>query len=940
MAKKKVMHVISGTHWDREWRHTAEQSKPRLADLIDTMIETLEKNKDYKTFCLDGGLVVLEDYFTVRPENMQRIKKLISSGRVTLVNWYTLPDTFTVAPEAMVRNIKLGQTMAQEFGGTMNSGYTATSYGQTSQLPQLYQGFGITNAIFYRGTNKYFKSLPLIEWSAKDGSKIHLLRTFDEVTRTNWFFYVHQPLVVGKGTRDTTYTYSNDHIPSHCCDEMLYERGLVVLREKETFDKSPEALKKALGYIVDQAGPYAVANNILALNMEDNDVPFNLLPEMISELNKVSGDIEIVQSSMDEYMAKIVKDTKNIKLPTHQGELRNEAVEHGFNGLLGATHSSRIKLKIYNEKCETGLIYYAEPLASMASLLGIEYPETMLKRAWRHLLLNQAHDSICGAAVDRAHEDMLYNFSLAQMVSEEITARSELALVRKLNTAAAFKDGDYTVTLFNTLHQDREEVLPIIIDFPLNGDQPLKNEFGTYFDIIDENGKEYEYELLASDKISIGVERALDTKGISMPAERKRIVLKTDVPAMGYKTLAVRPRPPRYIKHPKPDTVRVPIAREEGVLENEFIKVTVNPNGTFSMLHKPTGHLMGNMHYYTDNGEVGNAHLSRIPDRDFVCTTLGANADITIVETNNLRGTLRIDLSITVPAAATDEGNDRLREVKVIPITTWLTLTKGGQYLKVHTKLHNEARDHRLRVNYPSGIKTDKVDVESAFAVDTRDIRVTYTGDNFEKFYAYQPMQNFIDLSSQKASLAVLNKGLREYEVKDDPERTIAITMLRTQRAYMTANSKMTPEELDQYTGQHSFGTLEYDYALYPHKGGWESAGVLDMAYKFKVGVHAVQSVPHNLGDMPVSGSLITIAGAKDLALAALKQADDGSGIILRVWNPGDKTVKASIKTKLPVSSAAECKLNESVEKELKVTRGSIAFESAPYKITTILLRY
>ena len=84
------MHVISGTHWDREWRHTAEQSKPRLIELVDSMLDTLEKNPKYKNYCLDGGFVVLEDYLTIKPENKELLKRFIKSGRVQLVNWYTL----------------------------------------------------------------------------------------------------------------------------------------------------------------------------------------------------------------------------------------------------------------------------------------------------------------------------------------------------------------------------------------------------------------------------------------------------------------------------------------------------------------------------------------------------------------------------------------------------------------------------------------------------------------------------------------------------------------------------------------------------------------------------------------------------------------------------------------------------------------------------------
>ena len=106
--KRRIVHLISGTHWDREWRHTAEQSKLRLADLMDNIINLLETKPQYSYFCVDGGTIVLEDYFTIRPENRDRVKKLIADKRLFIVNWYTLPETNTVAPEALIRNLLLG----------------------------------------------------------------------------------------------------------------------------------------------------------------------------------------------------------------------------------------------------------------------------------------------------------------------------------------------------------------------------------------------------------------------------------------------------------------------------------------------------------------------------------------------------------------------------------------------------------------------------------------------------------------------------------------------------------------------------------------------------------------------------------------------------------------------------------------------------------------
>ena len=127
------MHVITGTHWDREWRHTAEQSKLRLMDLIDSILNILDEDPEYNSFILDGGTIVLEDYFTVRPEKKEKIKTLIENKKLFIVNWYTLPETYTVAPEALIRNLQMGTEMAKEYGGAMRAGYTATGYGQTRE---------------------------------------------------------------------------------------------------------------------------------------------------------------------------------------------------------------------------------------------------------------------------------------------------------------------------------------------------------------------------------------------------------------------------------------------------------------------------------------------------------------------------------------------------------------------------------------------------------------------------------------------------------------------------------------------------------------------------------------------------------------------------------------------------------------------------------------
>ncbi len=310
-----------------------------------------------------------------------------------------------------------------------------------------------------------------------------------------------------------------------------------------------------------------------------------------------------------------------------------------------------------------------------------------------------------------------------------------------------------------------------------------------------------------------------------------------------------------------------------------------------------------------------------------------------MLESNVLRGTYRIDLKMVLPAAATVDGNDRTREMKELPITTTITLEKGCKYLKLNTKLTNEIRDHKLTVHFPSGISgADFADSESAWDVATRTIKWRDHKDNAEGFFPFQPMQNFVDVSDGKHGLAVMTKGLREYEIEDDNDRTVKITLIRTQRAYMTANGNMTVEELDKYTGQHSFGKLEYEYAIYPHTGKWNDAEVLNKAYEFKVPVKAVQGVPHK-GTLPVSGSFITVSPEKKVLISALKKSENGEGIILRVWNTTGEKLPLEISTILPVASVDRVRLDEQHIEAMKVKDGKLAMELGAHKIETFLIK-
>ena len=72
--------------------------------------------------------------------------------------------------------------------------------------------------------------------------------------------------------------------------------------------------------------------------------------------------------------------------------------------------------------------------------------------------------------------------------------------------------------------------------------------------------------------------------------------------------------------------------------------------------------------------------------------------------------------------------------------------------------------------------------------------------------------------------------------------------------------------------------------------------------------------------------------------VSALKQSEDGRGVVMRVWNPSSRRVDATITTMLPVKTACRLQLNETRLEDLPVCENRISLDIQAHKIETILL--
>ena len=90
--------------------------------------------------------------------------------------------------------------------------------------------------------------------------------------------------------------------------------------------------------------------------------------------------------------------------------------------------SARIDIKVAAGRAERILERYAEPLAA---LHGGAWPDRLLELAWRRVVDNSAHDSICGCSQDAVVSQVLTRFAEAEQIGRGAARRGDPAAGRR-----------------------------------------------------------------------------------------------------------------------------------------------------------------------------------------------------------------------------------------------------------------------------------------------------------------------------------------------------------------------------------------------------------------------------------------------------------------------------------------------------------------------------
>ena len=417
-----------------------------LVETIDRLIEIMEADPEFKYFTFDGQTVWIEDYLEVKPYMRDRLKALIEADRIQIGPWYSLPDHFSTHPEALVRNLLIGNRLAESMGGVTKFGYSIFSFSQIAQLPQIYSGFGVDSLVFYKLYPLDVVKKSEFWWESPDGTKA-LCSRLGPLARANFYFSFTIPTLLG----------GDPNSPEEGAWQVRYTDGAKICRLIDDGFEHPHAtelemdirvrdeeLKNSVEKTVRSAACESFNEEVL-LGFDGNDftMPLAELPESLRKANEVCEDVTFIHSTPLDYFAEFRQKTDLTQLPEVGGEMRYGPLCRQHCELMGTA----IKVMHRLAEAESLLIHNAEPFSAFGALGGATYPRDMLRLAWKTLLQCHAHDSAHGIGVPNIVPDSLHRLAEVKEMTEGVASRAFQGLIRQIDTSAA-DAGDIFITVF------------------------------------------------------------------------------------------------------------------------------------------------------------------------------------------------------------------------------------------------------------------------------------------------------------------------------------------------------------------------------------------------------------------------------------------------------------------------------------------------------------
>ena len=832
--------LVSHTHWDREWYRPFEAFRARLVDTVDAVLDQLEADPGW-SFVLDGQTVVLEDYLEIRPARRAELEQACRAGRIAIGPWYVQPDSLLPSGEAHVRNLLEGRRVGQEIGPVSTVGYTPDSFGHPAQLPQILAGFGISSFVYWRGNGAEIDDLPPVwRWEAPDGSTV-------------------LACLLAEGYFAAAY-----------------------------LGDDPERAATRLEGLVTKLAHPAVAE-VLLMNGIDHAPPDTHTGAVVDALAARTG-WTVRRGLLDDHVAALAVPRD----ASYTGELVGGRIAN----LLPGVWSTRGYLKQHNRAAETELCGWTEPFVALAGP-GLS-EDAAIRLAWRTLLVNQAHDSICGCSTDVVHEQMVSRYTSVIGLARETTARTLERLAGLGPTRYTAWDDGMDVAVWNPSPHPRTDVVRMALDA-----HPLF--------MIGSPDDEIHPTVLASmihqgmtvDGAPARVVESDDDGRVRLtPDQRPWDVewVAADVPAFGWRRYRLAPG------------AAAPSDEDDGRhIEIGAIRVAAADDGTLAVTIDDR--TWSGFATVEDCGDRGDSY-----DTDVVDGGVVSPVDVEVRRRRHVNGIVELEVRrrFEVPAALDADRAARSAATTTIPLTMTARLVPGVRRVDLEVTLDNTARDHRMRLLFPTG-------GSEALAATTFDVARRRRAKPDDRGWMQPAPSTFAAQGWVAAGGCTIGApDLREAAFEDG---VVAFTLVRSVGwiSQMDLRSRPIPAGPGMPApGAQCLGRFTTRLSIVPGTAPVDT-------WDAELGLRAVAAGSDPV--VPPDHAVLTLRPSS-LVLSALKP---GPPLVVRVLNLSDAPTDATLELASAVARADMLRLDETPTGEAAAVDGrTVTFPVGPHQLATV----
>ncbi len=616
----------------------------------------------------------------------------------------------------------------------------------------------------------------------------------------------------------------------------------------------------------------------------DFNIPDSATVRNVERLNELPLYPRVEFSTAHRFLAKM---DKGAERPVVRYELDPESA--GTSAPWTGCYSTRGRLKERYKRLEAGLIS-AEALASTAILAGMPVTEAQLKDAWHGLLNVQFHDILGGTSVNEVCEEAYRTCDRAEAQAESVCRKAFGHIASRVDTSGE----GVPVLVFNPLSWPRGGVVDIELFLP--------RAQGKRVAVQDDKGAAVPSQ---SQRLSAPPH---------MYAFRWKVLFRADnVPPMGYRLYRVVGAGERASGD------RICVSAER--LENKHLIVEIDPRT--GLLHSIIERESGRN--FIDPARGGN-----------LIQALGDTGRAMPAWTTDLTGEVEdiLDLqSLRVVEAGPVRGVVELRrEFRSSSITQQVILEVGCKHLRLVTEIDCHDGNCVFKAGFAVPAAGGLAVSETQFGTIPRGPASAGRLSPWGIAPGAQPgilaterggewaAQNWTDLSTERFGAALISADRYAYDLSDG--NFLRLTLLRN--IYHGDRR----EESDAAVSR-------IEYAFYPHPGDWRDGAVTRAGREFSHPLMAFEDTPH-AGDMPSSHGFLNVSPG-NVVLSALKPAEDGDGLVLRLYEAHGLRTDADVQLSIPVEAASEIDMVEwETLSDIPVEGSALKLRFSPFEIKTV----